>query len=144
MPASGYYGPSGRTISLADQGTTPRDITALLRSITGIEDLTPTLEEVTGPGDTRPNFRPTGFVTAADVVMVLDEDVGGTYDARSDLVANVGSTVSRALVVTFATGLTWTATVYIAKAATVTPNMLETHVEATLKVSGSWTSDVTP
>ena len=139
-----YYGPSGRIISLTNQAAAPTDITALVRSITGIEDLTPVLEDVTGPADTRPVFRPTGFVAAADVVMVLDQDSGGAYDARSDLVANVGSTVARTLVITFSAGLTWTATCYIAKASTVTPNQLETHTEVTLKISGTWTTDVAP
>jgi hypothetical protein len=139
-----YYGPSGRTFSLTDQGATPRDITALIRTITGCEDLTATVEDVTGPADTRPVGRPTGFAACADVVMVVDQDTGGTWDARSDLVANIGSTVARTLVVTYSTGLAWTATLYIKNAKVMTPNMLETHVEATFQVSGTWTTDVTP
>ena len=137
-----FYGPSGRLITMTAQGGGAGLTQATIRSVTGLEDLTPTIEDVTGPADTRPVSRPTGFVSAADVVFVVDQDTGGAYDARADLVANVGSATARTIVVTYSAGLTWTATAYIANAKVVTPNMLETHVEVTMKISGTWTSVV--
>ena len=64
-----YNGPANRWMIASGYEIIGATAGEVLKDITPTE-LTATLEEVTGPADTRPNFRPTGFVTASDISYV--------------------------------------------------------------------------
>lgn len=135
-----FKGPGDRTITLDNASTTPTDITAWVREIDGMEELDAENEDMTGPGDTKPVNRNSGFITAADVTIKFEQDTGGTYDARNDLLLNVGSTTTRTLLVTYSSGKTWSVETNIIKGKSHTPNKLETFVTITLRPTGSWTA----
>lgn len=135
-----FKGPGDRTIELDTYAGALTNITTLVRSIEGVEEQEATMEDATSVADTRPTRRPNGFIETKDISLELSQDTGGTYDPRTQLVANLGGANLLTLKVTYSTGKYWQTECLIASAKMNTPAKGETTCSVTLSPTGAPTT----
>lgn len=136
-----YKGPGDRTITLDTWAGVPTDITYIVRSIEGVEDSEPVIEDATDVGDVRPTRRPSGFIETKEIQLELSQDTGGAYDARAQLLQHVGdNSATLTLLVTYSAGKTWAIEAYIGACKVNTPGKNETTLSVTLLPTGAPTT----
>lgn len=137
-----YRTPGNRTFSLdIPSGGALVDITTLIRTIDGMEQFEATLEDVTGPGDTRPVLRNAGFGSWGDITLEVDwEDESATWDIREDIVNTISTWgTTRTFKALYFTGETFTIETLIKSCKPKTPNKGETAYTLVLTPTGSET-----
>lgn len=136
-----FKGPGDRTISVDTWAGAPTDVTSLVRSIEGIGEREPVVEEVTGVGATRPARRPSGFIETKPIKIVFSQDTGGAYDARSELMQHMGDNSAMITVTcTYSAGKTDSIETYIGPCKVVTNAKNETFIEVELEPTGTETA----
>ncbi len=133
-------GPSGRTYAIDDNTGTTRDMTALIvGEPAGVGELEEALHELTGPGSTAPVILPVGFTRGADMTFVFQADVGGSSPVDPTAVFHVARGASRAIIITYASGWTFTSESYIAKVKPTTSPEKLNLLEVTFRLTGAQT-----
>lgn len=130
-------GPTDRTYSIDDHSGTPSTAWKIVGEPTGVGALEASLHDLTGPTSTAPVILPAGFTKGDDMVFVFQADVGGSPDPTASFHAAMGT--SRTILITFATGWTFSSEAYVKSAKPKTGVGQLSLLEVTFTLTGAQT-----